>query len=106
MTISMKRYLGVFAAAAFLATVAPSTALATEQGAPAAFAVRSAPKANPLNPKQQLGRRPAFAVRSAPKANPLNPKQQLGRRPAFAVRSAPKANPLNPKQQLGRRPAF
>ena len=78
MTISMKRYLGVLAAAAFLATVAPSTALATE----AALALRSAPKANPAKPKQQLGR-PALALRSAPKANPAKPKQQLGR-PALA----------------------
>ena len=72
----MNRLFGAVTAAAFLATVAPSMAHADD-----VVAVRSAPKANPAKPKQQLGR-PAFAVRSAPKVNPVNPKQQQGRRVA------------------------
>jgi hypothetical protein len=85
------RFLGVAAATAFLAMVAPSTAHAAavltghEHGRPTLAAGRPAPKANPLKPNQQLGRRPAFAAgRPAPKTNPLKPNQQLGRRPAFA----------------------
>ena len=81
----MNRCFVMAVAAAFLATVAPSTAHAHEQlGASAALAVRAAPKANPLKPTQQQGRRPALAVRAAPKANPLKPTQQQGRRVAVA----------------------
>jgi hypothetical protein len=93
---SMKRWMGVVTAAAFVATMAPSLAYA-----------RGADDLRPHLPKPQKPERPQkphFAAKGVAAPKPaVNPKQQFGKGGIrVAAKTAPAPKPVNPKQQFGK----